>query len=96
MKAGGEVQSSEWACSVELPVRRSSGGMAQAVGHGSLVSKGEVGAGDANQRTDSFIFIFYFYLLIFGGQGQRERNIDLLFPLSMHSLIDSCVCPNWR
>ena len=27
-----------------------------------------------------------------GGRG-RERNIDLLFHLFMHSFVDSCVCP---
>ena len=43
-----------------------------------------------------------FYLLIWGGGRKRERiirrgrerNIDLLFHLFIHSLVDSCMCPD--
>ena len=34
--------------------------------------------------------IFFFNLLIFG-----ERNTNLLFHLFLHSLFDSCMCPEW-
>ena len=27
-------------------------------------------------------------------KGGRERDIDLLFHLFMHSLVDSCMCPD--
>ena len=39
------------------------------------------------------IFLFLnFYLLIL---RKREKNIDLLFHLFMHSLVDFCMCPDW-
>lgn len=28
------------------------------------------------------------------GVGGKRENIDPLFHLSMHSLLDSCICPN--
>ena len=28
------------------------------------------------------------------GRGEKERNINL-FLLFMHSLVDSCMCPDW-
>ena len=28
-------------------------------------------------------------------EREREREMDLLFHLFMHSLVVSCVCPNW-
>ena len=30
-----------------------------------------------------------------GRKGERERNTDLLFHLFLHSLDDSCMCPDW-
>ena len=30
-----------------------------------------------------------------GGERDRKRNISLWFPLLMHSLVDSCMCPDW-
>ena len=52
------------------------------------------------------IFIYLFYWLISeregweqgdsGGGGERERNVDALFCLFMHSLVDSCMCPDQR
>ena len=33
---------------------------------------------------------FYFLLIDFG-----EREINLLFHLVKHSLVDSCMCPDW-
>ena len=27
---------------------------------------------------------------------EEEREINLLFHLFMHSLVDSCMCPDWR
>ena len=36
-----------------------------------------------------------FLLIDFEREGEREiENIDLLFHLFMHSLVDSCVCPD--
>ena len=29
------------------------------------------------------------------GEEGRERNIDWLLHLLMHSLVDSCMCPDW-
>ena len=37
--------------------------------------------------------ILNFYLLIL--ERQRERNIDSLSQLLMHSLLDSYICPDW-
>ena len=46
--------------------------------------------------------IFNFYLLIFIDREEwrkrgreRERNIDLLFYLFMHPLVDPCMGPDW-
>ena len=44
---------------------------------------------------DIFMFLmlehpFKFFVLIL----EKERDIDLLFPLFMHSLVDSCMCPD--
>ena len=33
------------------------------------------------------IFFIYWF--------ERERNINLLFHLLMHSLVDFCMCPDW-
>ena len=54
------------------------------------------------------LLYFIFFFIDFGegekGRGrekwrQREReiekNTELLFHLFMHSLVDSCVCPDW-
>ena len=30
-----------------------------------------------------------------GGERRGERNIDLLFHPLMHTLVDSCMCPDW-
>lgn len=30
-----------------------------------------------------------------GTEKYRERKMDLLFHLSIHSLVDSCLCPDW-
>ena len=42
--------------------------------------------------------VFKFYLLILekerGRVRKRERHVFLLFPLLMHSLVDSCICPD--
>ena len=38
--------------------------------------------------------IYIFNLLILEKEEGRERNIDLLFYLLMHSLVDSCMCPD--
>ena len=38
---------------------------------------------------------FFNFLLIDLRERERERNINLLFHLLMHSLVDSCVCPDW-
>ena len=38
--------------------------------------------------------ILIFYLLIDLRERERERDIDLLSCLFMHSLVDSCMCPN--
>ena len=49
----------------------------------------------------SFLFFFrrFFYWLILDSERkggiERERNINLLFHLLMHSLVDSCMCPDW-
>ena len=40
-------------------------------------------------------FNFVFYLLILEREGQRKRNISLLFHLFMHSLIVSYMCLGW-
>ena len=42
---------------------------------------------------------FFFYLLICRKRGkerksEKERHTDLLFHLFMHSLVDSCMCPD--
>ena len=37
---------------------------------------------------------FLFFELIL--ERERERNTDLLFHLFMHSLVDSCMCPDQR
>ena len=37
--------------------------------------------------------LLHFYLLILEREG--ERNINLLFHLFIHSLVDSCMSPNW-
>ena len=39
-----------------------------------------------------YIFFKISYLLI----RERERDINLLFHLCMHSLVDSCMCPDQR
>ena len=29
------------------------------------------------------------------GEGERGKNFGMLFDASTHSLVDSCVCPDW-
>ena len=36
--------------------------------------------------------IFFFFR---EGEERGEREIDLFYHLFMHSLVDSCMCPNW-
>ena len=46
--------------------------------------------------NQTFFHYYYFFLereKRGGGGKQRERNIYLLFHLFMHSLVDSCTCP---
>ena len=43
---------------------------------------------------DSLIFVKKFIDFQRERKGERERNIDLLFHLLMHSLVDFCVCPD--
>ena len=38
--------------------------------------------------------VIVFFLLIYRLERERERNINLLFHLFMHSLVDSCRCPD--
>ena len=43
------------------------------------------------------LFLFNFFLLFSDfkeRKRERMRNIDLLFHLLMHSLVDSCMCPD--
>ena len=43
-----------------------------------------------------YIVLFLFYLLlILEREEGKERNINLLFHLFMHSLVASCMCPDW-
>ena len=39
-----------------------------------------------------FYFLLYWFLQI---ERKGERNINLLFHLFMHSLVYSCICPDW-
>ena len=40
-------------------------------------------------------FFFNFYIDFRVGKGEKKRNTDLLLHLSMHSLVDSPMCPDW-
>ena len=47
----------------------------------------------ASEFGENYIFyLFILNLLIL--ESQRERDINLLFHLFMHSLVDSCTCPD--
>ena len=41
------------------------------------------------------IFKIFLFIDFEGVEREREINIDLLFLLFMHSLVDSCMCPDW-
>ena len=41
-------------------------------------------------------FLKIFYLLILERERKREREREILFQLFMHSLVASCMCPDWR
>ena len=51
------------------------------------------------QLLQRFFFSFFanteFFSLIYKREKEGERTIDLLFQLFMHSLIESCMCPDW-
>ena len=49
-------------------------------------------------RTVPCTLLLFFKKLILEREegGKRERNIDLLFQLFMHSLVDSYMCPGWE
>ena len=42
------------------------------------------------------LFFFFNLLILERGGGERERNINLLLHLFMHSLVASCMCPDSR
>ena len=48
----------------------------------------------------SFSFLIFHLLIFFrkrekNEKGEKERNINLLFHLLMHSLVAFCMCPDW-
>ena len=43
---------------------------------------------------DTFLIFIYLLLFFKVDLRERERNIDLLFHLFMHSLVESCTCPD--
>ena len=48
----------------------------------------------ASEFGENYVFyLFILNLLIL--ESQRERDINLLFHLFMHSLVDSCMCLDW-
>ena len=60
-----------------------------------------VEAAEKGEEKSTVIMFFkkYFLLLIFKERGkgrlrERQRNTDLSFHLFMHSLVDSCMCPD--
>lgn len=44
-------------------------------------------------NEDDVFFLLCIYLLRFTKRGEGEMNVDLSFHVLMHSLADSCVCP---
>ena len=49
----------------------------------------------AETLNSLFLSFFFNLIFIFNDGVEREGNIDLLFHFLMHSLVDSCMCPNW-
>ena len=44
--------------------------------------------------TKLFLFYFIDFFREREGGSKREKNINLLFHVLMHSLVDSCMCPD--
>ena len=48
------------------------------------------------KRKDTLFLNFYVLILYRERKVRREKNIHLFFHLFMHSLVDSCICPDWE
>ena len=53
----------------------------------------DFGSQDGAQSTEPHQPVLF---LVFNWVWERERNIDWLFHSFMHSLVVSCMCPDWR
>ena len=48
------------------------------------------------KRKDTLFLNFYVLILYRERKVRREKKIHLFFHLFMHSLVDSCICPDWE
>ena len=61
---------------------------------GQVTATDDVLKGRERKRRKVLVFEGFLKIEFRKRKGDRERNIDLLFPLFMHSLVDFCTCPD--